>query len=81
MTRTATIFFPHTGEDAVPNGSTPQSIILLPCGDIATPGDPGEGAIEIKAAWRKLMPRRGQQRSVFHAERHLLHRLAREAAI
>lgn len=34
--------------------STNPSIISLPCGDIAIPGDDGEGAIEIKAAWRKL---------------------------
>ena len=32
---------------------------MLPCGDLNVPpdpdtGDPGEGAIEIKAAWRKL---------------------------
>ena len=31
-------------------------IVMLPCGDINVPGDPGEGAIEIKAAWRKLTP-------------------------
>ena len=31
-------------------------IIMLPCGDITKPGDAGEGAIEIKAAWRKLDP-------------------------
>lgn len=29
-------------------------IVMLPCGDINAPGDPGEGAIEIKAAWRQL---------------------------
>ena len=29
-------------------------IVMLPCGDINVPGDPGEGAIEIKAAWRRL---------------------------
>ncbi len=31
-----------------------QPIVMLPCGDINVPGDPGEGAIEIKAAWRQL---------------------------
>jgi hypothetical protein len=34
--------------------STDPSIISLPCGDAAVAGDDGEGAIEIKAAWRKL---------------------------
>jgi hypothetical protein len=29
-------------------------IVMLPCGDINVDGDAGEGAIEIKAAWRKL---------------------------
>ena len=31
-----------------------QSIVMLPCGDINVGGDAGEGAIEIKAAWREL---------------------------
>lgn len=35
-----------------PIDSTP--IVMLPCGDINVPGDAGEGAIEIKAAWRQL---------------------------
>ncbi len=39
-----------------PTGTNPQPIVLLPCGDINVPGDPGEGAIEIKAAWRQLTP-------------------------
>lgn len=30
------------------------SIVSLPCGDAAVAGDLGEGAIEIKAAWRQL---------------------------
>lgn len=30
------------------------SIVMLPCGDIEVSGDKGEGAIETKAAWRKL---------------------------
>ncbi len=34
--------------------STDQSIVSLPCGDPAATGDAGEGAIEIKAAWRQL---------------------------
>jgi hypothetical protein len=34
--------------------SISSSIILLPCGDAAVAGDAGEGAIEIKAAWRQL---------------------------
>ena len=34
--------------------NTTQPIVMLPCGDINVPGDPGEGAIEIKAAWRQL---------------------------
>ena len=34
--------------------STDPSIVSLPCGDAQVTGDAGEGAIEIKAAWRKL---------------------------
>jgi hypothetical protein len=34
--------------------STDLSIVSLPCGDAAVDGDAGEGAIEIKAAWRML---------------------------
>jgi hypothetical protein len=34
--------------------STDPTIVSLPCGDAAVAGDAGEGAIEIKAAWRKL---------------------------
>jgi hypothetical protein len=34
--------------------STDSSIVSLPCGDAAVAGDAGEGAIEIKAAWRQL---------------------------
>src|SRR5712671_4402576 len=33
---------------------TDPSIVSLPCGDAAVAGDAGEGAIEIKAAWRQL---------------------------
>ena len=35
----------------------PSQIILLPCGGVSYPRDTsGEGAIEIKAAWRALTP-------------------------
>jgi hypothetical protein len=34
--------------------STDPSIVSLPCGDNTVAGDAGEGAIEIKAAWREL---------------------------
>ena len=34
--------------------STDPSIVSLPCGDAAVAGDAGEGAVEIKAAWRQL---------------------------
>jgi hypothetical protein len=34
--------------------STNPTIVSLPCGDAAVAGDDGEGAIEIKAAWRQL---------------------------
>jgi hypothetical protein len=34
--------------------SSDPSIVSLPCGDAAVAGDAGEGAIEIKAAWRRL---------------------------
>jgi len=37
-----------------PTGVSAASIVMLPCGDDATAGDEGEGAIEIKAAWRQL---------------------------
>jgi len=39
-----------------PTGVSPSSIVMLPCGDNSVTGDAGEGAIEIKAAWRKLTP-------------------------
>jgi len=34
--------------------TTDATIVSLPCGDVAVAGDAGEGAIEIKAAWRQL---------------------------
>lgn len=48
--------FPNVGICTPPPGVSVRSIIMLPCGDIAVPGDLGEGAIEIKAAWRALTP-------------------------
>ena len=39
-----------------PHRRQPQPIVMLPCGDVGTAGDAGEGAIEIKAAWRALTP-------------------------
>ena len=48
----------YGGICSAPSGS--PSIVMLPCGDYSVPpapgagGDPGEGAIEIKAAWRQL---------------------------
>jgi hypothetical protein len=32
------------------------NVVQLPCGDMNVDGDAGEGAIEIKSAWRKLTP-------------------------
>lgn len=34
--------------------STDPTIVSLPCGDANIAGDDGEGAIEVKAAWRRL---------------------------
>ncbi len=36
------------------NSSDADEIVMLPCGNNAVAGDAGEGAIEVKAAWRKL---------------------------
>jgi len=36
--------------------SDDPTIVSLPCGDNNVQGDQGEGAIEIKAAWRQLTP-------------------------
>lgn len=47
---------PNVGICSPPPGVSIRSIILLPCGDTAVAGDGGEGAIEIKAAWRQLTP-------------------------
>jgi mono/diheme cytochrome c family protein len=47
---------PNVGICTPPAGVSVRSIILLPCGDIDTPGDDGEGAIETKSAWRQLTP-------------------------
>jgi hypothetical protein len=46
-----------TRDDLAQHGGicgTDPSIVSLPCGDAAVAGDAGEGAIEIKAAWRQL---------------------------
>jgi hypothetical protein len=45
---------PNNGICSPPMGVSPTSIVMLPCGDIDVSGDLGEGAIEIKAAWRAL---------------------------
>lgn len=53
-------FDPNTGEPfldkngGICNTTSTQPIVMLPCGDIEFAGDSGEGAIEIKAAWRQL---------------------------
>jgi hypothetical protein len=43
----------YGGICTLPPGTT-QQIVMLPCGDNTVAGDAGEGAIEIKAAWRQL---------------------------
>ena len=55
--------------------STDPSIVSLPCGDNTVAGDPGEGAIEIKAAWRELTvaEANSQPPPVSHAKYYLLH--------
>lgn len=45
---------PNVGICKPPAGVSLRSIILLPCGDNGIAGDAGEGAIEVKAAWRAL---------------------------
>jgi hypothetical protein len=37
-------------------GNAPGPVVTLPCGDASIHGPAGEGAIEIKAAWRELTP-------------------------
>ncbi len=49
-------------------------IVMLPCGDINVDGDAGEGAIEIKAAWRKLTDDELRGRALLHAQGDLLYR-------
>jgi len=44
----------YGGICSLPNGVSASSVVMLPCGDNAIVGDAGEGAIEIKAAWRPL---------------------------
>ena len=47
--------YPNVGICTLPAGVSATSIIMLPCGGVATTFDPaGEGAIEVKAAWRAL---------------------------
>lgn len=36
--------------------SAPVPTLSLPCGDLGVAGEAGEGAIELKAAWRQLTP-------------------------
>ncbi len=45
--------------------SADKSIVSLPCGDAQTLGDGGEGAIEVKAAWRQLTPQEVQSGRFF----------------
>jgi hypothetical protein len=46
----------YGGICSLPAGVSTSSVVMLPCGDMTVAGDPGEGAIEIKAAWRPLTP-------------------------
>lgn len=46
----------YGGICTAPAGTT-EPFVMLPCGDASVAGDPGEGAIEIKAAWRALTPK------------------------
>ena len=43
----------YGGICAMPKGA-PGPVVMLPCGDASVAGDAGEGAIEVKAAWRAL---------------------------
>jgi len=59
--KTGTVYGPqnsvNVGLCSPPPGTSPTSIIILPCGGVSTTFDPtGEGAIEVKAAWRALTP-------------------------
>lgn len=44
------------GGICAPPAGTTDPVVTLPCGDASVAGDAGEGAIEIKAAWRALTP-------------------------
>jgi hypothetical protein len=44
---------------------TPSPVVTLPCGDAAVAGPAGEGAIEIKAAWRPLTPQEAASNRFF----------------
>ena len=47
--------YPNVGICTLPPGVSATSIVMLPCGGVPSTFDPaGEGAIEIKAAWRAL---------------------------
>ncbi len=53
---------------------TDPSIVSLPCGDTTVAGDAGEGAIEIKAAWRQLTVAEARQpRPVSHAKQSFIY--------
>jgi hypothetical protein len=45
---------PQTGGLCELPATAPKPTLSLPCGDLSVAGDDGEGAIEIKAAWRQL---------------------------
>jgi hypothetical protein len=44
------------GGICTPPVNPPGQVITLPCGDASVAGPAGEGAIEVKAAWRPLTP-------------------------
>jgi hypothetical protein len=47
---------PQFGGICTPQNDTRGPVVTLPCGDATVAGPAGEGAIEIKAAWRALTP-------------------------
>jgi hypothetical protein len=56
----------NVGRCTLPPGVSATSIIMLPCGGVPTTFDPtGEGAVEVKAAWRALDPTKGDIPSHF----------------
>jgi len=52
----ATNTLARTGGTCELPANAPVPTLSLPCGDLSVSGDAGEGAMEIKAAWRKLTP-------------------------